>query len=305
MAAAPTLGIYDTLATSTVPVSSYQQRLTNIAAMGFRMVLPYGALATSVKSFLTYLDIAATLGVSVALDFHGTPWYTGTSMVSAYPTWAASVGATTTNTDFITRSVQAVMAHPGLWGYYVGDEPAPSYHSQVLTYASLVRSTDATHPRLIVASVQGGINTGGTNYVTTYAQPYHDCCEVLAGDYYPFGYYATYPGLPGWGATCQALQTVWNTYSLSGGLVLQSFPYTNYASHYAPNYPCSPWPTCGSFPRSSEMRAQYAIALASCTPAVVLYYSYFDLLTSGALDDGSTSTALANIVTTQMARQHT
>lgn len=296
----PTLAIYDTLASSIVPPSGYLARLSGIAEAGFKVVIPYSTLFNPIGNFLKYLDIAATLGLKVVIDWHGTPFYTGSSMVSTYFTWAPSVGAVD-NTSFITNTTQIIRQHPAFWGHYVGDEPPPADHAQILTYSQLIQSLDPTHPRLIVA---GGTSSTPVNNVTTQAAPYVDTCDYLGIDFYPFGSGSASGSGAGGGlvvyqAQCAAMQSLWTTNNLHGALVLQAFPYTNYAANYLPGTPCTPWPACGGFPTPQQQRGQVDLALLSCAPSLLIWYSYFDILTSGP---ASAANWLATVLAAQGGR---
>jgi hypothetical protein len=245
--------------------------------------VPYGILYLSGDNVMKYLDYAGSLGLQCRITLNSIVWYTGGSLVDYFPTFAKSISATN-NPSFISGMVSLVAQSSGLWGYYVGDEVYPQYHDQINSTATTLQNLDPWHPRLFVATINAGVNE-----LPQTVQPFLDVCNIMAGDFYPYGY-ATSAGIAQFGATCQQFQSVCTQAVVQSGFVLQAFSFTSYGQ-----VTCQPRPQCAAFPTHDQMKQQHDIALANATPEVILWYSYFDILRSST-DPNVVAQNWANVV---------
>jgi hypothetical protein len=215
------------------------------------------------QGMLTYADHAASVGLKIIWNFNGF-WQTSTPYAQAYPAMAASCGCAT-NSDFLTYVVTILGSHPATWGYYIADEPSASSHQAVQAVSDQIHHADPTHPRLFVALAW---SVGAVNSLLDL---YADTAEVLATDYYPIG-----KGLDlnYTGALAGAVQQVATSHGRSAAMVLQAHSWNHYPlGTYAPPCVAAPYPT------RNDMRSQLQQTLTKSDPRLILWYSYFDLLT--------------------------
>jgi hypothetical protein len=239
-----------------------------MAAAGFTLVLNYSQNSGTAEQVLRYLDTAHALGMKVIWAMNNSAFWDGHDLRTLYPELAATC-ACSDNTGFIAYVVNLVKDSPGLWGYYVGDELHPSAHASWIGFSELVHRLDPSHPRLVVGATQQ------CGYGNSQLASFADGAEVLGQDYYPIGvsYLVPYTET---GAVARGMQTVVSGANRQSAVVLQAL---SWQQEYPPAR-CAPYPACAPFPSEAQMREMLRQALQNARPRLVLWYSYFDILSS-------------------------
>lgn len=246
-------------------------RLKNIAAGGFKLVLNYSQLNGNAEQIIAYANEAHSLGIQIIWGMSNPILRNGTNLVHYYALLAATCSCTD-NVNFIRYVVRLAKNLPSTWGYYVGDEVQRSEHDQMKAYSDLIRQADSTHPRLFV-SVES-LATMGTDLA-----PFTDTTDVVGSDIYPIG---TANPLTSVGPVAHAIQAIANKSKKPSMLVLQAFSWAQYPNTLTQ---CVPLPACVHFPTEAEMHQMYELVLQNAHPQFILWYSYFDILRS---DDPAT-----------------
>jgi hypothetical protein len=242
-----------------------------MAAAGFKEVLDYSLWDgnPSMQTFLSYADHANSVGLKIIWNFKDF-WQTSTPFAQAYPAMAASCGCAA-NTDLLTYVVTILGSHPATWGYSIADEPRASSHQAVQVITDIIHHADPRHPRLFVGLAWS------VSAVNSLLSLYADTAEVIATDYYPIG-----KGLDvnATGALAGAVQQVAASHDRSAAIVLQAHSWNHYSQgRYGPPCVAAPYPT------RDDMRMQLQQTLTQSTPRLILWYSYFDLLTPMCPED--------------------
>jgi hypothetical protein len=100
---------------------------------------------------------------------------------------------------------------------------------------------------------------------------------VVGVDYYPIGDDPNAGTVQETGAVAQAVQHVADASHTDAALVLQAFNWNQYPN----DYPCRHFPSiCNVFPTSAQLQVMLRLALQSSHPRLVLWYSYYDILSS-------------------------
>jgi hypothetical protein len=241
------------------------ERLKQIAAGGFTLVLNYGQLYGSAAQELAYARQAQALGMKIIWAMHNPAFREGSDARRVYPDLAATCQCSD-NSGFIKYIVRLVKDLPATWGYYVGDEVSVGDHAKVKAVAELVHQIDSSHPRLYIAG-SDPITLGST------LSPFTDVADILGADYYPIG---RNEPIDATAAVAGAVQELATAVSKQSAMVLQSFSWAEYPESRV----CSPLPYCAPFPTSDEMRRLRELVLANSHPILLLWYSYFDILRS-------------------------
>jgi hypothetical protein len=270
----PPQGLYE----SCLPMeASCLDRLTEMGTNGFTIVLNDGLrYASSADALRAYADRAYELGMKVILPVKYSPEWDGDDayLVTKFADLAQECGCTD-NEGFLTYYVNALRDHPALWGYYMADEVHPEYHSGLQVYADLVKSLDPHHPRLIV---EEGTNEPMEIY-STFHSYMKDTTDVLAADYYPYGYIDTFGSVTRFtGASARTTQHWSEKLHLQSAMVLQAFAQPQY--YGLTNPLCLPWPFCAPFPSYEQMKAQRDQTIQNARPEIILWFSYPDILDS-------------------------
>ena len=272
--ALPPQGLYESCLPSEADCLA---RLTEMGAKGFRIVLNDGLrYASNASEIRAYADHALGLGMKVILPVKYSPEWDNDDrfLVKEFPE-LASEGGCTDNASFLTYYVNILKDHPALWGYYVADEVHSEYHDGLKIYSDLVKKLDPHHPRLIV---EEGTNDPMEIFFTFHSYM-SDTVDVLALDNYPYGYIDAYRNLSRYtGDSADTLQYWSDKLSLKNAIVLQAFSVTQYGQYTGPL--CLIWPSCAPFPSYEQMKAQRDQALLNSRPEIILWFSYFDLLSS-------------------------
>jgi hypothetical protein len=259
----PPQGVYESCAPS--EGASCLEHLQQIAQGGFQLILNYNQLYGSEAQQLAYAARAKSLGIKIIWALSDPAFWNGTDLRHQFGTLAATCHCSD-NAGFISYVVHLAKALPATWGYYVGDEVKPGNLDKMKAFADLVRQSDPSHPRLYISSED--IKTLGANLA-----PFGDTAEVLGADNYPV---STWP-INTLSSIAHGVQTVANDNGKRSAMVLQAFSWSQYPSE---TWRCSPFPTCAHFPTQAEMREMRDLVLHNAHPALLLWYSYFNILRS-------------------------
>lgn len=261
--ALPPQGVYESCAPS--EGASCLDHLQHIAQGGFRLVLNYNQLDGSADQQRAYAAEAKSLGIKIIWGMSDPAFWNGTDLRQQFSALAATCQCSD-NAGFISYVVHLVKALPATWGYYVGDEVQPGDLDKMQGFADLVRQADPSHPRLFISSED--YTTLGSNLA-----PFANTAEVLGADNYPV---STWP-ISTLGSIAHSVQAVASQNGKQSAMVLQAFSWGQYPDE---TWRCSPFPTCTHFPTEAEMREMRDLVLGNAHPALLLWYSYFDILKS-------------------------
>ena len=272
--ALPPQGLYESCLPSEADCLA---RLTEMGASGFGIVLNDGLRYASKASELrVYADHALELGMKVILPVKYYPEWDEDDkfLVKVFPELAFE-GGCTDNASFLSYYINILKDHPALWGYYVADEIHSEYRDGLKIYSDLVKKLDPHHPRLIV---EEGTNDPMEIFFTFHSYM-SDTVDTLALDNYPYGYIDAYRNLSRYtGDSAGMLQSWSDKLLLKNAIVLQAFSATQYAQYTGPL--CLIWPACAPFPSYAQMKAQRDQAILNSRPEIILWFSYFDILSS-------------------------
>lgn len=230
-------------------------RLREIAAAGFKIVLNYTAWYGSAQQVTEYADAAHALGLQLIWPLNAVQWRNGADLSNYYRFLRDDCACPHDPAAFKRFAFGLVMHHPATWGYYVGDEVNPALHESVKRFSDQVRVLDPTHP-LMYVSLETGWGTGAN------LLPFSDVADVLGGDIYPIGRNEPANAVSKVAANVQRIA---NGSGRDSAVVLQAFAWAQYGMR-------SPrWPT------RAEMREMRDQALAASRPAMLLWYSYYDV----------------------------
>jgi hypothetical protein len=237
--------------------------LDDMAAAGFKLVINYPELYGDASSQKAYLDHAQSVGMKVIIALNKPELYNGKDLSSVFPNLVETCNCSN-NRDFIRYVVNLVKNHPALWGYYIGDEVDPANHDAMKSgLADVVHQTDPTHPRLFIDSPGHPIGVWHQN------SPFFDTAEVIGTDFYPIRDNSPqYPTLGQAGTVASGTQAYANAHREDSAMVLQAFSYSNY------NIPGTPYPT------ADQMEYTLSQTLTYSHPRMILWYSYYDTMSS-------------------------
>jgi hypothetical protein len=256
-------GIYESC--SPKDANTCLSHLNTMAAAGFKLVINYDQLDGDANFQKAYLDRAQSLGMKVIIPLSNPALYSGKDLSSIFPDLLKTCDCTD-NQGFVAYVVNLVKQSPGLWGYYVGDEVDPSDHDQMKSnVADIVHQIDPNHPRLFIDNPGHSISAWHEN------SPFFDTADVIGSDFYPIR--DTSPGYPTIDQTDQVasgIQAYADLHNESSAIVLQAFSYANY------DIPGIPYPT------ADQMQYMLSQTLVNSHPRVVLWYSYYDTMSSGS-----------------------
>ncbi len=151
--------------------STTRARIDEMAALGFNLLLPAWLDHGCPDDDLARLDWAAADGMRCVI------W---DSRLMAAHTWLPSFE------DTLNEVVAAYRDHPGLWGYYLGDEPPRDLWPLLARLRESLRGRDATHPGWNSLLGRGSFASGG-DYLAQlrdYADAVHPV--MLSDDFYAF-----------------------------------------------------------------------------------------------------------------------
>jgi hypothetical protein len=240
---------------------------------GFKLVVNYDQMYADAAGTLDYLNYASSIGMKVIFAMDDPAFWNGSNLLTTFSGLAASCGCST-NQSFIAYVINLVKGNAGLWGYYVVDEAPAADHAQVKAFTDLVHQLDPSHPRLAIQTTEntGGGATGATSILTTF----QDTADVIGVDYYPVGSSGNGESVAQTGSVAGAVQSVATQYGKSSAMTLQSFSWSEYSGE---GWRCPGDPTC-PYPSVTDEESMGAQTLQNSSPALILWYSYFDILHS-------------------------
>jgi len=241
-------------------------RLKQMAAAGFKLVLNYAQLYGTANEELVYAEQAQELGLKVIWAMNNPVFWNGTDLRGYYRTLAATCDCSD-NRHFIRYVVHLVAGLPATWGYYIGEEVPRDDYARMAAFADYVRQLDPSHPRLYVAG--GNFATNGANL-----EPFAGVAEFIGADIYPIG---TSQPVAAVGQMARAIRSIAEHHHKQPIIVLQAFSFAEYPQE---SRLCAPFPACARFPTEAEMRQMRELALSNAHPQFLLWYSYFDILRS-------------------------
>jgi hypothetical protein len=259
----PPQGLYDECPpSSTGPCAEH---LALMSHAGFRLDVNYEAWAGTATEVQAQASAAQADGIQLIWPLNAPAWRdpaNATSLLTTYPLLAQTCGCTT-NLGFEQYAVGLVRGDPATWGWYVGDELAPSQASAAQVLAGAVRALDPLHPTLYVASA----NTADP---LANLEPFGSVAGVLGVDIYPIGQDVPASYVRPIAGDVSAVSRADHVRS---AMILQAFSWAQYPTEL--DAPDPRWPT------ESEMRTMRDAALTA-DPAMILWYSFQDLRRSGA-----------------------
>ncbi len=256
-------GVYESCSPHSSTTSICLSHLDDMAAAGFKLVINYVQIYGDASFQKAYLDHAQSVGMKVILALNKPELYNGTDLSSVFPSLVQTCNCSN-NADFIRYVVNLVKNHPALWGYYIGDEVDPADHGQMKSaLADVVHQTDPTHPRLYID------NPGHSTAVWHQNSPFFDTTDVIGTDFYPIRDKSpSYPTINQTGEVASGTQAYANAHRENSAIVLQAFSYSNY------DIPGTPYPT------ANQMEYMLSQTLAHSHPRMILWYSYYDTMSS-------------------------
>jgi hypothetical protein len=259
-------GLYE--ACQLVKGSLCLDRLKQMAAAGFTLVLNYSQLAGTVEQEIAYAKQAHSLGMKIIWAMNNPIFWDGTDLISYYSKLAKTCNCTD-NDGFIRYVVSLAKGLPATWGYYIGDEVSPSDHDKLKVFTDLVKQIDPSHPRLFVAgaSSPASINSG--------LAPFVDTADVLGVDYYPVG--SDSMSISATGDVAHAVQALANQRGKQSVMVLQAFSWAQYPNESSR---CIPFPDCARFPTGDDMRQMRDLVINNAHPQFILWYSFYNIVES-------------------------
>jgi hypothetical protein len=245
-------------------------RLKQIAAGGFTLVLNYDQLYGTAGQQLAYAKQVHSLGMKIIWAMNDQAFWngTGTDLVSSYSELAATCNCSDNN-GFIRYFVGLVKNLPATWGYYIGDEVAPPAHAKLKMFTDLIKQIDPFHPRLFIGDAEDSVSASHGN------SPFYDTAEVIGDDHYPVGRDGYTVDTTA--EVAKGVQAYADKYGKDSALVLQSFSFAQYPGD---SFVCSPFPSCTSFPTKDQMQQMLSLTLRNSHPRLILWFSYYNILRS-------------------------
>jgi hypothetical protein len=255
----PAQGLYDECAPALDP-DGCAGRLQTMAGAGFTVVLNYTVWTASPAQVLAYAAAAHALRLKVIWPLNDVAWRDGADLRAHYPLLAAGCGCTD-NAGFLRYVVGLVSPLPATWGYYVADEPSGADLGAVAALAELVKALDPAHPTLVIGYGSPGSDGG--------LDPFANGVDVAGDDLYPIGSQAPPSSV---GTVSRGISALAARRHRTAAMVLQAFSYAQYATSMPTTY--ARWPT------ATEMLAMRNAAVTAGDPALLLWYSYYDVMRS-------------------------
>jgi len=234
-----------------------------MAAAGFKLVINYDEMYGDASFQKAYLDHAQSVGMKVIIALNNPTFYRGKSLGLKFPALAQTCNCTD-NTSFIRYVVNLVKHHPAVWGYYIGDEVDPGDHDQMKSeLADLVHQLDPKHPRLFIDTA------GHSTAVWRGNSPFYDTADVIGSDFYPVREESSdYPSLDQTAMVASGIQAYANAHGENAAIVLQAFSRSEYGVSGDP------------YPTADQMKTMLSQTLANAHPRIILWYSYYDTMSS-------------------------
>jgi hypothetical protein len=259
-AALPPQGIYEQCAPNST-TEDCGARLRTIADAGFEYVLNYTAWFGNAEQVRRYADEAQAAGVKLIWPLNDHAWRDGTNLRSYYRYLGPDCPCSN-NAQFKEWALGLVKDHPATWGFYVGDELAPTSQnvSQVKALASEVKSIAPSKPTLYVTIP----NDNGV--LTSQLEPFEQTADYVGADYYPVGAGNNLDATSGYAEDTRRLAA---EYGRRPVFVLQAFSWSQY-------FPSSSY----RFPTRAEMQTMRDLAIGAGDPQMMLWYAFNDVMES-------------------------
>ncbi|GAC1651192.1 MAG: hypothetical protein NVS4B12_21760 [Ktedonobacteraceae bacterium] len=131
-------GLYEAI--SPWNASTYTAWLAQMVVGGFKLVMNYNLLYTTGAQLVVYINTATACGMWVIVALYEQSLWDGMADLSSqYPGLCASTRIHD-GPGLVQYVVNLVKGLLGTWGYYVGDEVAASYHTQLKMHADLIEA---------------------------------------------------------------------------------------------------------------------------------------------------------------------
>jgi hypothetical protein len=228
------------------------EHLAAIRAAGFRYVLNYSAWYGSPAAVLRYADAAAALGLQLIWPLNNPAWRELGSLDATYS--GLGEQRPLSNPEFSSLAIGLVADLPATWGFYIGDELPRKEAGRVRELSEAVRAIALSKPQLYVA--RPGIAR---------LEPFANLADVAGADAYPVG-----SGDPSVRQAAQSARAVTVAAGVRTAMVLQAFSWSQYRAVSSLHYPSS-----------RNLRTMRDAAIRHAHPAMILWYSYQDILRSG------------------------
>lgn len=245
----PTQGLYEGCPPQTAEACA--ARLESIRAAGFSLVLNYSSWYGEPAEILRYADAAEARGLRLIWPLNHPVWRGLGDFSTTYPDIAEGSDEIS-NTALIAHAVALVAEHPATWGFYIGDEAPTLEAGRVEALSRVVRAIAPDRPQLYVA--RPGVAR---------LAPFAGLADIAGATVYPIG-----SGDP---PVARAARSALRAASAGGAqtaMVLQAFSWSQYRPSTAP----------APFPSARALRAMRDAAIRHADPAMILWYSYQDIL---------------------------
>ncbi len=259
-AALPPQGVYEQCAPNST-TEDCGARLRTIADAGFKYVLNYTAWYGSAEQVRHYADEAQAAGVKLIWPLNDHAWRDGTDLRDYYRYLGPDCPCAS-NAQFKQWALGLVKDHPATWGFYVGDELAPTSQniSQTKALAHEVKSIAPDKPTLYITIP----NDNGV--LTTQLEPFEQTADYVGADYYPVGKANSLDAVSRYASQTRELAA---QYGRQPAFVLQAFSWSEYDPSYADR-----------FPTRAEMQTMRDAAIADGDPQMMLWYAFNDVMDS-------------------------
>ncbi|MGC1852012.1 MAG: hypothetical protein WA687_06195 [Solirubrobacterales bacterium] len=227
--------------------------LTRIRAAGFDYVLNYSSWYASPEEVLRYANAAAMLGLQLIWPLNHQAWRGLDSLSATYPDMTGG-RPELSNRDFAALAIALVVNHPATWGFYVGDEVAPTEAASVAALSAVVRRLAPDRPQLYVARPGAAL-----------LEPFASFVDLAGIDAYPIG-----SGDPSVRQAARTARAVAAGAGVAAAMVLQAFSWSQYRPTAAP----------AGYPTARNLRKMRDAAIRNGEPSLILWYSYQDILRS-------------------------
>lgn len=257
----PAQGLYEGCAPGSA-ANACIERLATIRAAGFRYVLNYSAWYGSAADVRRYADAAAALDLRLIWPLNHPAWRGLRSLTATYSTLGSSfappgLGAQRPrfdDTELAASAIELVAHHPATWGFYIGDELPAAEAGRVRRLSATVRQLAPGKPQLYIA--RPGVGR---------LQPFARYADIAGADVYPVG-----SGDPPVRRAARSASVVTAAAGARTAMALQAFSWSQYAPDNHPPL----------YPTSDSLRAMRDAAIRHAHPAMILWYSYQDILRS-------------------------
>ncbi len=259
----PPQGLYDQCSPAAA-LTDCVAHLDRFQAAGFTLVLNYTAWDATPDQLAAYADAAAARGISVIWPLNHPVWRQNGDVTKVYPKLARACGCTQA-ADLLAYVMGLVGRHAGTWGWYVGDEVVAAEAPLVTALTARVKALNPAARTLYVAYEHTG--SQGANL-----EPFAGAADVVGTDSYPYG--TGVEEVPQVQYVADLTAQITRTARRSSAMVLQAFDWGRHQDEY---------PGAHGFPDRAFMTAARNAAL-SASPSLLLWYSYAEILASGAPD---------------------